>query len=445
MGQRDQHILGKLSEEVLLTSDGKSINIRPVITQIELSESLFRAYVVGKIFIQDTQVFRIFELLKFRGAAESTITFSFSGKNDDGISEETEISIKDYIVLDVKMDFSNDTSRSVQSAIITFVHPIYFDNIKTKISKCYKDQKISEIVDKLGKEIQLDWNVFEETDKDPFHVTFTYDNPFNHIFYLSRYAKRQENPNDINYLFWQDLSGKHNFCSLGKLYEQSATVGEDVNTGYIYGNNLGQGYSTTRKIVYAYSPFFITPNERAIKGEYKSSVFVVDAMEKNFTKTKYDSREDDASVTKISQEEFIDQNSSFWENFVDKEIKTTQYVTSRHCYCCNEKGNRQGFIGGEEDTTLKRQAQTQKIMSQGIEFEVSGSTNREKIGAGKIFYFGRPKINKLQNSQKIEKDLYYSGKYLAESVVHYIVRTNSENYRYSMVIRGLKDSIGEEI
>lgn len=444
MGQRDQYILGKLSDQVLLTSDGKSENIRPVITRIELSESLFRAYVTGKIYIQDTQAFRIFERLEFRGGAESTISFSFSGKEDDGVSEETEISVQDYVVLDVKMEFLNDTSRSTQGAVLTFVHPVYFNNVKTKISKAYKNKSISDIVDVLAKEINLEWKEFEETDKDPFHITFTYDTPFNHIFYLSRFAKRQENSNDINYVFWQDLDGKHNFCSLGKLYEQESTVGEDVNTGYIYGVNLGQGYPFTRRLVYAYNPFFMTPNESAFRGQHRAGIFVTDATERTFSRTEYDERKDDRS-TKISSKNFINPDSAFWDNFVSKSIKISDYIISRNCYCCNEKKFRQGFIGGNDDTTLKRQAQTQKIMSHGIEFEVSGSTNREKISAGKIFYFGRPKTNKLKSEGSIESDLFFSGKYITESIVHYIERTNSENYRYSMVVRGLKDSIGEEI
>jgi hypothetical protein len=70
------------------------------------------------------------------------------------------------------------------------------------------------------------------------------------------------------------------------------------------------------------------------------------------------------------------------------------------------------------------------------------------IRAGDVFYFGRPIANYLGSENK-ERDYMYNGKYLAAEIKHTLkINTGgmdkNTGIEYNTLVRGIKDSIGNE-
>lgn len=437
MSQPNQFILSNLSD-IILKSEGKIYDITPFVREINVTESLFVSYVRGSILLEDTASTRVLQSLPIKGGPETTVEFSFSGADgtQKNVQEEIKITHDNYYVIEIK-PLSNTNLRT-QSCIIHFIHKSFFENEKKKISKAFRQKKVSEIVESLGKEISLSWEEIEET-KNIMTTGLPYNNCMDHIATMSKYAIRKENINDVNYLFWQNLKGKHNFVSLGKLYSQKPSFGNDINSGFIYGNYINNDYEILRRLTSEHTPIGNPLFENALAGSYTSGFVFVDKFYNNgYNYTSYDLRDEWKKQTHLSNNTFIDNNSKFWD-LIEGPLLSRVYNISRHNYCCNEK---EGGQRNEPYVAPRRLSQLAQLFQLGLQFITSGNSNLDQISAGKIVYFGRPLNYSPENIE--QEDIFYSGKYLITTVKHIIKKGATPIPKYSCKIKCYKDSIGEE-
>lgn len=436
MSLPNQYILSNLSE-VLIITDNEKIDVSPYINNINVTESLFACFIRGSIQISDSPSTRVLRNSNIKGGPDTRINFSFSGAEGKEKTSQNEIKIteEEYRVLEIS---SASTSGREGSMIIHFVHKSFFDNEQKKISKYFSQIKVSSVVESLGKIIGLNWEEIEPTHNN-ITTTLPYDNCMDHISYMTKYACRKTNINDVNYLFWQNLNGKHNFVSLGKLYSQNSSFGTDIDSGFIFGNYLGNNYEINRRLVSEHSFIGSSVTENMRGGLFGSSMVFVDTFNTTGSDiVRYDLREEWEKQTHLSNNNIIENNSSFWDN-VGFAALTRVYRTSRHSYCCKEK---QGGQRNERFCAPRRLSQLAQLFQLGIEFKVSGNSNLDEISAGKIIYFGRPLNYEPQNPA--QEDIFYSGKFLITSITHIIQKNRAGIFEYSCKIRCYKDSVGEE-
>lgn len=436
MSLPNQYILSNLSE-VLIITDTERIDVSPYINNISITESLFSCFIQGSIEITDTPSTRVLRNSNIKGGPDTKISFSFSGVEGKEKTAQSEIKIaeEEYRVVEIS---SASTSGREGSMIIHFIHKSFYNNEQKKISKHFSQKKVSSIVESLGKIIELNWEEIEPTHNN-ITTTLPYNNCIDHISFMTKYACRKTNINDVNYLFWQNLKGKHNFVSLGKLYSEKPSFGTDINSGFIFGNYLGNNYDINRRLVSEHKFVGSSTTENMLGGLFSSSMIFVDRFNTTASNAiKYDLREEWEKQTHLSSNNIIENNSSFWDN-VGPGALTRLYHTSRHSYCCKEK---EGGQRNEIFCAPRRLSQLAQLFQLGIEFKVSGNSNLDEISAGKIIYFGRPLNYESQNPA--QEDIFYSGKFLITNITHMIHRNRSGIFEYSCNIKSYKDSIGEE-
>ena len=422
---------------VILTTNNIPIDITKYVKEIEIIEDIFSPFVYGCVTILDVPGSRILLRSPITGSMDTSIDFSFSGYEGNNKIEQSpiELSQQEYFVYELKTTIADHTTELCK---IYFMHKCYFDNLSEKISKGYSKKKISDIVKDLGKQIKLKWNKIEET-KDTITTGLVYKHPFEHIANLSKYSTRKKNNNDVNYFFWQNTKGEHNFVSLGELYSQSPSFGNDINTGFLYANYFDAGYDYTRRLITKITTLNKGLLHLATSGTFVSKLIAVNDFYDNKLKTiDYNLKDNWNKQTHLSSISLLNDDSFFWQ-LIKGSVWSKILYTGRHNFCCKE---REGGQKNEINCTQKRLSQLTQIFQLGIQFNCSGTTNIDEVSVGKIVYIGRPISNTLE--QKEQEDIFYSGKFLITKIKHNIELNAVPIPRYYCTINAYKDSIGEE-
>lgn len=436
MALQNQFLLGSLSN-VIIRADGKDVNVSDFVEKLSIKESIFVPYVRGSITLRESTSVDFLRRISLKGGPEGSVSFSFSGIQDNQRNKQPEISVthENYKIYDVKI-LAND--RRQQIVKVFFVSKYFWLDLNKKVSRGYDNVRISDIIEHMGNEHDIEWNEIEPTENS-ITTALPYNTPFSHIATLTKYSIRKDNINDVNYVFWENLNNKYNFVSLGKLFEQPPAFGKDINSGFIYGENNNLSVEQAKRLVLKHSPIGKSSLETSLSGAYSSGIVFIDPVYPNRQKyISFNSKENWHRSTHLSMKPKNENNSEFW-NFSDDSMFTRVYCTNTNGYCCNEEE------GGQRNVLFAAQRRTSQISNFfefGVKLIVTGNSNQEEVGAGKIFYFGRPLRTKPLDAS--EEDIHVSGKFLATTVSHVIFNTTKRNYKYITVINGFKDSIGEE-
>jgi len=422
---------------ITLTTNGIPLDITNFVKEIEVIEDIFSTFIYGSITILDVPGSRILLRAPINGSMDTTIDFSFSGYEGNNKTEQKPIEItnENYFVYEIKSFMTDHTTELCK---IYFMHKCYFDNLSEKISKGYEKKKISEIVKDIGDHINLQWNEIEDT-KDTITTGLIYKNPFSHILNLARSSSRNKNINDINYFFWQNINGQHNFVSLGELFSKTPSFGQDTNTGFLYSHYSEGSYEYTRRLITKIDTLNKGLLDLAKSGAFSSKLIAISDFYNNTIKTvNYNLKDTWNKQTHISNIPLINNNSSFW-NLIKSTIWSNILYASRHTFCCKE---REGGQKNEINNLQKRISQLTQLLQLGIQFNTSGTTNTDEVSVGKIIYIGRPISNTLIDRE--QEDIFYSGKFLVTKIKHNIQLNSVPIPRYYCTINAYKDSIGEE-
>lgn len=431
---------GELSPLMIHTKQG-SFDISAFITSFEITESIFSPYISGSFVVTDTESVRVLKNSGLREDLSSKISFSFSGLEDDGKSSQKPITLSEEDYYIYQIDVGEPKGTGTQDTVIHFAHKVFFKNETANLSKCFKKKKISDIIKDIAKTIEIEWNQFENTLKT-FSFVLPYRTPISQIMFLTPYAIREENKNDVNFVFYQDLEGKHNFVSVGKLMSQQSSFGNSPEDGYIYSLNPGQTFASARRCVATHATKSLNSYQNAINGMHSSAVVTVDPASKEWAATGFFLPETWDKQTHMSSKPIVEQNSEFYQT-VNGAVSQRYYSKSRHSHCCKEQKNGNNKIGGTDDWLLRRVSQVEQMNQTGVEFYVTGNSDISKIGAGKVIYFGRTILNNSVNTSS-GTDITFSGKYLVTTVTHVLRKVRSGKTEYGCNFKCIKDSFGDE-
>jgi hypothetical protein len=425
---------------MIYTKNG-SYDLSIAVISFEVTESIFSPFISGSFVISDTESVRILKNTGLREDLSCKIGFSFSGLEDDGSSSQKPITLdpEDYYIY--KIDVGEPKGTGTQETRIHFAHKVLFKNEVSTLSKSFQKKKISDMVKDLAKGIQLEWKSIENT-LNTFSFVLPYRTPIAQIMFLMPYAVREENSNDVNFVFYQDLEGKHNFVSVGKLYTQSPSFGDGPEGGYLYSLNPGISFASARRCALTHATKTLNAYQNAINGMHSSAVATLDPASKTWAATGYFLPEEWNKQSHMSNKPMIEQDSEFYE-IVNGAVSQRYYTKSRHSHCCKEQKNGNNKIGGQNDWLLSRISQIEQMNQTGIEFYTTGNSDISKIGAGKIIYFGRTILNNSVNSSQ-GPDIAFSGKYLVTSVTHVIRKVKSGKTEYGCNFKCIKDALGDE-
>lgn len=431
---------GEISSLMIHTSKG-SFNITSVVSSFEVTESIFSPFIKGNFVISDTESVRVIKNTGLREDLSCKLSFSFSGLEDDGESSQKPIVLDQENYYIYRIDVGEPRGTGTQDTVVYFAHKVLFKNESSTVSRSYQKKKVSEMVSDFATLLELEWNVLEGT-FNTFSFVLPYRTPIAQIMFLMPYAAREENKNDVNYVFYQDLDGKHNFVSVGKLFSQEPSFGSGPENGYIYSLNPGLSFYSARRCVITHSTKELNSFQNAINGMHTSAVATLDPASKTWAATGYYLPDDWEKQTHISNSPLVSNNSEFYQ-IVNGAVSQRYYTKSRHSHCCKEQKNGNNKIGGESDWLLPRISQIEQMNQTAIEFYVTGNSDISKVGAGKIIYFGRVILNNSSNSSQ-GPDITFSGKYLVTTITHVIRKVKSGKTEYGCNFKCIKDSLGDE-
>lgn len=431
---------GDLSPLKIYTPQGE-YDVSPLVVSFEITESIFSPFISGNVVVSDTESLRVIKNIGLKDDLSCMIGFSFSGLEDDGKTSQKAITLnpQDYWIY--KIEVMTPRGVGTQETVIYFAHKVLFSNQTTNISRSYQKKKVTEMVRDIAKTVEVEWNQIENTANSHSFV-FPYRTAFGHIMYLSSVAVREENSNDANFVFYQDLTGKHNFVSLGKLFSQQSTFGSSPNDGYLYTLNPAYSFASARRAVATHITKTLNAYQNALNGMHSSAVFTLDPNSKTWAATGFFLPEKWNKQSHISNTPMVPSESQFY-NTVNGVVAQRYYEKSRHSHCCKEQKNGNDKVGGENDRLMPRISQMEQLDQTGIEFYVTGNSDISKVGAGKIIFFGRPILNDSVNSSD-GMDVTFSGKYLVMTVTHFIRKVKSGKIEYGCSFKCCKDALGEE-
>lgn len=427
--------LGNLSKIQVITKD-KTYDITDIVYGIQVKESIFSPFITGSIAVSEVASISIFKGKKIPTDLSSKIDFSFSGLNDDGTSPQQKIQIKgnDYYIYKIEpgVPYGNN-----QASVFHFAHKSMYKDKAMNMSKCYKKKKISEMVTEIGKKLELSWNKVESTHLK-FSFVLPYRTPVSQIMFLAPYARSEENPMDVNYVFYQTLDGKHNFVSVGSLLKQQPSFGSSKKDGFYLGFNRGEDFYTARRSILSHIAKESNQYMNAINGMHSSAVFTLDTISKIWAASTFFLPKIWNKQSHLSNKPIVEEQSDFY-NFVNGAFDQRYYAKSRHSHCCKEQKNGNNKIGGEDDWLTRRISSMEQLNQISLYFVVTGNSDINKVSAGKVIFVNRATFDDLQGG-----DILQSGKFLISTITHTILRTAASNTQYSCEIMCIKDSIGEE-
>lgn len=428
--------LGKLSSVKIVTKKD-SYDITPLIVSIEVTESLFKPFISGKLVVNEPASVNLFKGKRVPTDFTSKVDFSFAGAEDDGKTPQKEIKISsdEYYIYKIMPGPQYGYNQICE---VYFAHKSLFKNENSNLSRSFKKKKISEIVDEIGtSKLELKWKEVEETDKK-FVFVLPYRTAVSQIMFLTPYARSNDNPNNVNYVFYQSLDGKHNFVSIGKLMQQDSPFGSDKNNGFYVGLNRGEDFKTARRSILSFTTRESNQFQNAMNGMHSSAVMTLDTMSKVWSASTFFLPKMWSKQTHISKQPAVEESSEFYD-IVNGAFTQRFYAKSRHSHCCKEHKNGNNKIGGEDDWLTKRISSMEQLNQFSINFYVTGFSDYDKLSAGKTIMVSRPQLDDKQGG-----DVLTTGKFLVTTITHVINKTSAGVYQYGCDITALKDSIGDE-
>jgi hypothetical protein len=293
----------------------------------------------------------------------------------------------------------------------------------------------------LCNEINISNIDVEETQEEYKFIT-TYHSPLEIINFLATKAISTRNPNDYNYVFYQDIDKTFHFITVGSLLQKESKFGTNSQNGFIHVMPLDGTEAMLKNMVLNYDSYELSPIKNAIGGMYTSQITTYDITNKYYDLWTFDLDMIFDSQSHLSDKKVIEGNGDEFEKTLNSSYLTRYAQKSSYLYDCYENKGFQNKIGGPEDTTLPRTCTMEQLNQLSIKISINGNST---VRAGDIFYFGRP-IQQELSKDKPNPDIFYNGKYLAIDVVHsiqYNVRSMM-GLEYRTIIRGIKDSIGDE-
>lgn len=408
---------------------------------LEFFQSIYEPFVSGKMTVVDvssTRVRKIFEGVLGQGEEIEFTLITFTDKK--------RIKIRDFCIYKVEptiLDNMVGMTNPSEMTTFYFCSKKMIENEFLKIRKTYTG-KISQIVKKICDEYNFNLVECEETDKN-YKITIPALNPVDSILWLSKFAQRKDNPNDVNYVFYEDINHKFYFKSIGKMLTSQPITPQNDSSGITVTNitmnesafGSPNKYKLNAKRHLAKS---INPLLNAMSGMYASTTLQFDITSKTYSKTvySYDEKFDQMSHPENYTEKIVSESleTPFSKIYDHPEINVSLYPKCTYLYKNVNRGFRKGenavsdrrLNGGAvqppnqespinfvHETVPLRASEMQALDQIGVLAELKGTTF---VDLGDMIYFSRAQIDSRDIYTKGKRDKYFTGLYLVTNVKH---------------------------
>lgn len=404
---------------IISTLVDKTIDITSTVGEFSLYENLFTNTMTGNVYIQE-QV-NLISNLPIVGHEQIEITLY------DPQLPDTEITHTFRIYSITNVANPNQVSRSY---ILNFVSEEHLTNLKTSISRSYRQQTISSIVNSIcTSDLNLSRIDLEKTG-NIHDIVIPNWKPFHAISWLSKRAV-SENFEGANYLFYQTREGYSFRCleslmsgSSQKTYEtliereERKNIPEDDTRNSILSMNLDKTFDLLENI-----PTGMYANRLVIHDMIQRKTETLDFNYADSYSNQTHLERGDSAKWGYGEIQGIDvQGSSM---LVGKE--TDQYTTSplsKQFFISrfDEKNNY------TEKTIQNRVSQIQQTQNIKLRLDVAGDITRK---VGDVIEID---MDSIQAGGRVV-DKMYSGRYLITSLRHLIT-----DGRHNMIMGAMKDS-----
>ena len=342
-------------------------------------------------------------------------------------------------------------NKQSQMYDIHFVCPTYLLNILNNINRSF-DGNISQIVESIFKEYispEPDNYVEKRNKKVLLSVEPTYGrnkiiipgwNPLVAINWLTKRAVSENNDSSANYVFYQDLDGFH-FVSIDSMFNKppvghyifGETDSEDaIRGGMMESINVDATLSNIRKLKVC----GFDRSKEAKKGTYASSLLLHDLVYKRYNNFTYNSFQDQGNRPMLNPHPAY--NSVGVYNIA---VNGKHYFSSIHKWL-HETGEETDVNmipkTGNDNVEIwlqRHDAQKLQLLSNSIEFEVSGDSTKR---VGDVVSVTIPSLEGVDSSGNMKLDGYLCGNYLITEIRHRIAKGNKG---HTMRLKLCKESL----
>lgn len=433
----DQYAL----KDVNLVTPAATISLKAMMIEISYFEDIFNPVTSGQILLNDS--ISLIERSGLCGNEYIKLTFERSEK----ASKDSEFSryFRIYRVGERILE-----NHSTETYTLHFCSEELFLSEQIKVSKSYKNKKISEIIeDVLKNYLKIPQNRLNIDESDGLYdFVIPFKKPFETVNWLANIAQPL-GYEGADYLFFENQEG-FNFLSLQKLFKKQ------VYTSYIYNpNNAGNytigGITTTelgRSLVGIKSYKFLDTFDSlygTVTGSFANRTLVVNPFTRTFKDVKYDYKDYFAKGQKLNKEPVIGDVKNRLGKYATENYDSVYKVVYSNMgdkKALWQKNNPSEF-GNDimaEIFVPYRTAQKSLLTYSRVKLSLSGDP---QLSVGKIVQVYLPSNVSRKGEMGYNEGMpnpYNTGKYIVIGVRHII----DVNMRYEMLVEVAKDSYSDK-
>lgn len=412
------------------------LDIKALVKTVEISESLFRPIIQGKIIVFDTQDVRT--ILPLTGLEKLNLKFFTPGLPGYSAVENEGHPYRIYKIDNVKTDDGNPRAQFYE---IYFCSQENYTNSMTRLSQAYEGPVEDAVVKIVRNELKSTKKVFVEQTQTNTKIVMPYVKPLEAIRRLANKAVSLAY-NNAGYVFYENRNGFH-FRSLESLKAVSGTAVRPAKFKYSYqiANTREGGVKNVLGDLQNVLEYKFTKPVDILKqiqtGTYASKHITTDTFNKTYNIKKfnyldyfedhfhlehYDGGKSDKALLPFS----------YYED-TNKDI--SQFSDAEHIMTSNTKKLHDNFERVPSEQTYQSMLH-QKNIIEGLNLRllVHGNT---LLNIGDIITFDLPKMQPL-GDKKQESNPYYAGRFMITGLRHILDTTSST---HQMILSCSKDSV----
>lgn len=420
-------------------SKKEEFDITGQVKLVEIFQSIYEPFVTGKIVVQDVSSTRIRKLGSGIYGQGEEIDFSIVLFIDKSV-----LTVKDFCIYKVDTEILENIPGQAnpnEVSVFHFCSKKMIENEFLKVRKTYTG-KISEIVKQIGDEYGFTFGEIEPTDKN-YKITIPNLNPADAIMWLTKFAQREKNNKDVNYVFYESINHFFYFKSVGSMLESLPLTEESDEFGIkltnIDINETSQGvynkYSLNARRHVGKS---ISPLGNAMAGMYSSLALQFDITSKTYSYSKFSYDEKFSQMTHPTgyDKKIVSDSKGMVLNKIydHPENTVTYYPKSTYLYKNTGKGfkktsgprsdrkltggcvqpkNEESPVNYLHEIAQIRNSQLQALDQIGLTAEMKGLS---LFNLGNMVYFSRSQIDSRDIYSNKKRDKYFTGLFLVTNI-----------------------------
>ena len=472
----------KIEKLDIIPSKGKKLDVSGIYTALTINESIFENYISGEIELIDTS--SIIESLPILGEEKIEIVIGYPGHTSRKPKKEIKLKGNIYKLDNRKR---NNGGQTVEEYTLYFCDEIRLKDKIKRVSKTFKENKISDYVTKILEE-ELGVKAEVEKTEGKYELNIPNLSPIKSINFLSNFAYKQKGDDNF-FLFYQDRE-KYHFKSIEKMIEErngketiiyfdklvnfnnhkeseaAKEAREAVNKRLesisklgVMGANLPPGMAEALLAANALpTVFFPAPTaiaedesekpldvyqcedyefnapfsnyESSDTGYFGFTNYSTDILTKTLHKIEYNYSEKFSSMKNLNGKDTKEKEYEINQNPIDTKIysKSTTKGRSESEYIKEILKESDLLVDHFTETRDPLKNTKKERLAMGPSFNVKIPGNL-KIMIGDVLevHFPSYKPEGKERRRKYEKDKYYSGSYLVGSITHTFSRQNLWN------------------